>query len=213
MLALIVLLDQFSRNLHRGSPECFAADATARSIGPRRGRRAVSTARCTRSSAASSICRSNIPKTLADQDESVRLFETMRLALGDSTVEYAYRHRDLIRRFGRFPHRNAVLGRESTAEELRYLAELGRWILITTAGTLAGSPANPVNARRGAPHAIRRPRYVSPTTSATASTCSSYRDTGLSSRWLAPAATISSSRSRTCSGVPWMPEASVPAGL
>jgi uncharacterized protein (DUF924 family) len=49
----------------------------------------------------------------------------MRLALGDSTVEYAYRHRDIIRRFGRFPHRNAVLGRESTAAELRYLAEPG----------------------------------------------------------------------------------------
>ena len=53
----------------------------------------------------------------------MRLFETLRLALGDSTVEYAYRHRDVIRRFGRFPHRNAVLGRESTAEEVRYLAE------------------------------------------------------------------------------------------
>jgi uncharacterized protein (DUF924 family) len=62
---------------------------------------------------------------LADQDESVRLFEALRLALGDSSVEHAYRHRDLIRRFGRFPHRNAALGRESTAEELRYLAEPG----------------------------------------------------------------------------------------
>ena len=53
----------------------------------------------------------------------MRLFEAMRLALGDSTVEYAYRHRDLIRHFGRFPHRNAVLGRPSTAEELRYLED------------------------------------------------------------------------------------------
>ena len=59
---------------------------------------------------------------LADQDESVRLFEALRMALGDAHVEYAYRHRDLIRRFGRFPHRNAVLGRESAPEELHYLA-------------------------------------------------------------------------------------------
>ena len=62
---------------------------------------------------------------LADQDEAVRLFETLRIALGDSTVEYAYRHRDLIRRYGRFPHRNAALGRESTAEEQVYLAQPG----------------------------------------------------------------------------------------
>lgn len=122
MLALIVLLDQFSRNLHRGSPDSFAADAQARALA--------------RDAVARGFDRLLHPversfvylpfehsEDLADQDEFVRLFEAMRLALGDSTVEYAYRHRDLIRRFGRFPHRNAVLGRPSTAEELRYLED------------------------------------------------------------------------------------------
>jgi len=124
MLALIVLLDQFSRNLHRGSPETYAADAQARAL----ARDAVARG-FDRALHPVERCFIYLPfehsETLADQDESVRLFETMRLALGDSTVEYAYRHRDIIRRFGRFPHRNAVLGRESTAEELRYLAQPG----------------------------------------------------------------------------------------
>jgi len=121
MLALIVLLDQFSRNLHRGSAETYAADAQARAL----ARDAVARG-FDRALHPVERCFIYLPfehsEDLADQDESVRLFETMRLALGDSTVEYAHRHRDIIRRFGRFPHRNAVLGRESTAEELRYLA-------------------------------------------------------------------------------------------
>ena len=124
MLALIVLLDQFSRNLHRCSPESYAADSQARAL----ARDAVAHGF---DRALHPVERSFIylpfehSEDLADQDESVRLFETLRLALGDATVEYAYRHRDLIRRFGRFPHRNPVLGRESTPEELRYLAEPG----------------------------------------------------------------------------------------
>ena len=122
VLALIVLLDQFSRNLHRGSPEAYAADAQARAL------------------ACDAVSRGldkelhpmerlflYLPfehsEDLADHHESVRLFEAIRLTLGDSTVEHAYRHRDVIRRFGRFPHRNAMLGRESTAEEQRYLAQ------------------------------------------------------------------------------------------
>jgi hypothetical protein len=55
--------------------------------------------------------------------------------------------------------------------------------------------------------------YLKPASSATASNCSAWREIGFNSKWFAPAATRSSSRSRTCSGVPWMPEASVPGGL
>jgi uncharacterized protein (DUF924 family) len=62
---------------------------------------------------------------LADQDLSVRLVEDLREALGPDTVDYAARHRDVIRRFGRFPHRNATLGRGSTPEEIAYLAQPG----------------------------------------------------------------------------------------
>ena len=120
-LALILLLDQFSRNLYRESPQAFAGDAKARAVA--------------RDAVARGFDRQLHPverafvylpfehsEDPADQDESVRLFETMRLWLGNLAVEYACRHRDVIRRFGRFPHRNAVLGRESTAEERRYLA-------------------------------------------------------------------------------------------
>ena len=124
VLALLILLDQLSRNLHRGSPEAFAADPKARAI------------------AAAAIARGDdrtltpvqrmfvyLPfehsEDLADQDRSVALFESIRDGLGDNTVDYAERHRDVIRRFGRFPHRNAALGRANTPAEDAYLAEPG----------------------------------------------------------------------------------------
>jgi uncharacterized protein (DUF924 family) len=124
-LALILLLDQFSRNLHRDSPQAFAADAQARAL----ARDAVARGfdrRLQPMERAFIYLPFEHSEDPADQDESVRLFETMRLWLGNLTVEHAYRHRDVIRRFGRFPHRNAALGRESTAEEKRYLAQPNR---------------------------------------------------------------------------------------
>jgi uncharacterized protein (DUF924 family) len=121
-LALVILLDQFSRNLHRGSPEAFAADAKAREIA--------------RSAVAQGIDQGLAPmermfvylpfehsEDIADQDESVRLFATLRDALGEESMRYTEAHRDVIRRFGRFPHRNAALGRVSTPDELAYLAQ------------------------------------------------------------------------------------------
>jgi uncharacterized protein (DUF924 family) len=123
-LALIVLLDQLSRNMHRSSPDSFAADAKARAIATEAVARGFDLALH-----AMERCFVYLPfmhsEDLADQNESVRLFETLRLAVGDVSVEYAYRHRDVIRRFGRFPHRNAVLGRDSTPEESRFLAGPG----------------------------------------------------------------------------------------
>jgi uncharacterized protein (DUF924 family) len=123
-LALILLLDQFSRNLHRGAAEAYAADAEARALA-----RAAVARGFDRKLGWVERMLLYLPfehsEDLADQDESVRLFETLWLALGDATVEYAHRHRDVIRRYGRFPHRNAVLGRESTPEELAYLAHPG----------------------------------------------------------------------------------------
>jgi uncharacterized protein (DUF924 family) len=122
-LALILLLDQFSRNLHRGSPEAFAADPEARVL----ARRAVAQGFDRQLEWLERIF-IYLPfehsEELADQDEGVRLFENLRIALGDPAAEHAYRHRDIIRRYGRFPYRNAVLGRESTGEEQAFLA---RW--------------------------------------------------------------------------------------
>jgi uncharacterized protein (DUF924 family) len=119
-LALIILLDQFSRNLHRGSAEAFAADAKARQIA------GVAIAKGF-DQALGPVERMFVylpfehSEALADQEEAVRLFAT----LGDDAVKYAQRHLDVIRRFGRFPHRNAALGRTCTAEELAHLAEPG----------------------------------------------------------------------------------------
>ena len=124
ILALILLLDQFSRNLHRGSPVAFAADAKALGLARDAVARGID-------GQLHPIERMFIylpfqhSEDAADQEESVRLFEALRLALGDATTEYAYRHRDIIRRFGRFPHRNAALSREGTAEEQRYLTQPG----------------------------------------------------------------------------------------
>ena len=123
-LALIILLDQFSRNLHRGSSEAFAADPKAREIA--------------RTAVARGFDRMLGPvermfvylplehsEGLADQDEGIQLFATLRDALGDDTIRHTEQHRDVIRRFGRFPHRNAALARASTPEELEYLAHPG----------------------------------------------------------------------------------------
>ena len=124
MLALIILLDQFSRNLHRGSAEAFAADPQARNL----ARRAVARGWDLAVGPVERIFL-YLPfehsEVLADQDESVRLFTSLHTELGGETLDYAERHRDLIRRFGRFPHRNAALGRENTAAEAAYLAEPG----------------------------------------------------------------------------------------
>jgi uncharacterized protein (DUF924 family) len=116
-LALIILLDQLSRNLHRNSPEAYAADPKARQM-----------ARAAVAQGFDQILHTTermfvyLPfehsEDLADQVEAVRLFIT----LGADLARYAEGHRDVIRRFGRFPHRNAVLGRVSTPEELAYLA-------------------------------------------------------------------------------------------
>lgn len=129
-LALVIVLDQFSRNLHRGSPRAFACDAQALAI----ARDFIERGRDLALPRLSVIRRSFVcmpfehAEDLPTQDESVRLFEalakdappaherTMR-----SSLDYARRHRDVIRRFGRFPHRNEVLGRASTPQEIEFL--------------------------------------------------------------------------------------------
>jgi uncharacterized protein (DUF924 family) len=119
-LALIILLDQFSRNLHRGLSESFAADAKARHI----ARAAVAQGLDLQFGPVERLFL-YLPlehsEDLADQDEAVRLFET----LDEEQRDWARRHRDIIVRFGRFPRRNAALGRICTQEEEAYLAESG----------------------------------------------------------------------------------------
>lgn len=125
-LALVILLDQFPRNLHRGRAAAFAADRRARAV----ARHALATG-VDREADPVARCFFYLPfehsESLADQRLSVRLCDRVG---GDPEWRAQYRfyaeaHLDVIRRFGRFPHRNAALGRASTEAELAYLAEPG----------------------------------------------------------------------------------------
>ncbi len=125
-LAQILLLDQFTRNAFRETPRAFAGDARALAAASRMvGERF--------DDALPTFMRAFVympfehAEGLAMQDEAVRLFT--RLAAEDSDqrspLDYAHKHRAMIERFGRFPHRNAILGRQSTAEEVDFLKRAG----------------------------------------------------------------------------------------
>lgn len=120
-LALVLLLDQVPRNVFRGTPRAFATDAAARAVSERALAAEVD-------AAVEPLLRGFLylpfmhAEDLAAQERSVRLYEE----LGDAEqLRYAIIHRDIIARFGRFPHRNPILGRETTDEEARFLSEGG----------------------------------------------------------------------------------------
>ena len=122
-LAYVILLDQFPRNMFRGSAKAFASDALALAaargaIGHGFDREVPPLAR------AFLYLPFAHSEALADQDEGVRLYGQWE---GEpalrSYAEHARRHRAQIARFGRFPHRNAAVGRESTPEEIEFLRE------------------------------------------------------------------------------------------
>jgi uncharacterized protein (DUF924 family) len=120
-LALVLLLDQIPRNIYRGSPHAFATDGMAQAV----AQRAVAQ-RFDAVTEGQLRVFFYLPyehaETLELQEKAVRLVES----LGDATfTRYAILHRDIIARFGRFPHRNVILGRASTAEELAFLADGG----------------------------------------------------------------------------------------
>ena len=124
-LALTVALDQFPRNMFRGQARAFAADPAALQV----ARRLVNQGfdRLLRPVERWFVY---LPfehaEDLAVQRRSLALFEGLA---GDpdsaGTIAYAHRHYGVISRFGRFPHRNAVLGRESTADEAAFLSQPG----------------------------------------------------------------------------------------
>ena len=122
-LALVLLLDQFPRNMFRGSPQAFATDALAREVATHLiqsgfDRRLLPIER------AFVYMPFMHSELLADQQYSVELFQ--RLAQERdylNFVMYAIKHLEIIERFGRFPHRNVTLGRVSTGEETAFLAQ------------------------------------------------------------------------------------------
>jgi uncharacterized protein (DUF924 family) len=119
-LALILLLDQFPRNAFRGTPRMYATDAKARTA-------TTIAIDAGHDQAVPKDLRLFIylpfghSEELSDQERSV----TLAQGLGEPDLSHAKRHRDIIRRFGRFPHRNPVLGRDMKPEEQRYLDEGG----------------------------------------------------------------------------------------
>ncbi len=123
-LALVLLLDQMTRNSYRGDPRSWASDAKAREI-----TRAAIEAGFHRLVDPGARAFFYMPlehaEDLTTQKECVALFRQMadELGKGPDFHLYAIRHRDIIARFGRFPHRNEILGRESTEEELAFLKE------------------------------------------------------------------------------------------
>ncbi|MCU0842510.1 MAG: DUF924 domain-containing protein [Thiobacillaceae bacterium] len=124
-LALVVVLDQFPRNMHRDTPAAFAADARALAC----ARLALERGHDRRLEPVRRLFL-YLPfehsEDLADQRLSVRLFAELDREPGlADAFDHALRHYCVIARFGRFPHRNAILGRVSTAEEVAFLRQPG----------------------------------------------------------------------------------------
>ena len=122
LLATVILLDQFPRNIYRDTPEAFRFDPLALSL----AHQAIETGE---DMALQPLERSFLymplmhSESLKDQSKCVDLMET-RVGTEDN-VHHAKEHRKVIERFGRFPHRNAILGRESTPDEISYLEQGG----------------------------------------------------------------------------------------
>ena len=119
-LALCLVLDQFPRNMFRGDARTYAADGQARAVANRALKRGYD---------------QDVPdelrgffflpfmhsEDLVDQERCVQLYREAE----STDLKYAEQHRDIIRRFGRFPHRNAILGRDITPEEQKFLDDGG----------------------------------------------------------------------------------------
>ncbi len=120
-LAEIIVLDQFSRQLYRGRREAFSQDPMALALSQElvASGQDITLDDNERMFAYMPYMHS---ESLLVHDEALRLFAAMG---DDSALEYERKHRDCIARFGRYPKRNAALGRQSTPEELSYIAEIG----------------------------------------------------------------------------------------
>lgn len=125
-LALLILLDQVPRNVFRGTPQAFASDEQALALA--------------KMAIAQGFDRQVVPiqriffylplehsESLADQTQSVELFRQLVAEAPDLSdpYDYAIRHYEVVARFGRFPHRNAILQRETTPEEAKFLQTPG----------------------------------------------------------------------------------------
>lgn len=136
-LALIILIDQFSRNVYRGNPQAFSADARALQLAIE-GYDAGAFTQFDSLEQIFAYLPFSHAEDLAMQKRAVELAQRAALSAPEmwrdmlfSAVDYARKHLDVIARFGRFPHRNIVLGRVNTAEEsayLDYLRVANQWL-------------------------------------------------------------------------------------
>ena len=120
-LAEIIVLDQFSRNMHRDTPNAFASDALALALAQEAVARGADMALAPeqRSFLYMPYMHSE-SKVIHEQAELL-----FRTRAADENYKFELRHKEIIDRFGRYPHRNAILGRTSTAEELEFLEQPG----------------------------------------------------------------------------------------
>ncbi len=130
-LALIIVLDQFSRNVFRGTPRAFAQDAqalqlTLQGLRNQHGKRLAPLER------AFLYMPLEHDENLGSQERCVELFRSLvretpwpERSVVEGFLDFAEKHEVIIRRFGRFPHRNAILGRTSTPEEIEFLKQPG----------------------------------------------------------------------------------------
>jgi uncharacterized protein (DUF924 family) len=120
-LALVILLDQIPRNCHRGVPDAFSTDPLALHWAKWAVEQGLD-----RGLGAEHRQFLYLPfmhsEQLADQEHGMTLYTALGLP---SPLDYMRQHRDIIARFGRFPHRNEILGRESTPEEIEFLKQPG----------------------------------------------------------------------------------------
>ncbi len=125
-LARILIADQFTRNTRRDDPRAFALDPIALAE-----TRALVASGADRDLKPAERSFAYLPfehaESLADQDEAIRLYNALAQDAPEwnESLVWAVKHRDVIVRFGRFPHRNEILGRASTPEELAFLAQPG----------------------------------------------------------------------------------------
>lgn len=117
-LALIILFDQIPLNIFRGQAASFATEARAREVAEKAIARGLDAQLSDKQKVFMYLPYMH-SENLADQDTSVDLFTRAGL---DENLRFARHHREIVQRFGRFPHRNALLGRTSSEEEIAWLA-------------------------------------------------------------------------------------------
>ncbi len=124
-LALVIVLDQFPRNMYRGTPRAFATDSRALEIALGIVERGFDAAYLPVERAFAYLPFEHA-EDIAMQRRSLALFARLPpSSTSASYMDYARRHHDVIERFGRFPHRNEILGRASTRAEIEFLAQPG----------------------------------------------------------------------------------------